>query len=190
EAVGGIVLMRYGENPLFVLERLKAKIKEIEPGLTITLADGRHVLVRIVPFYDRTDIIHEVMDTLKENVTEEVLAVAAVVLLFLLHLRSTLVILPTLPLSLAISFIVMYFLGVDSNIMSLAGIAIAIGDVSDMGILMTENIYRRLSEEPHRPHLDVVRDAATEVGPAMVTAVSNTIISFIPVFVPTPPPGK
>jgi Cu(I)/Ag(I) efflux system membrane protein CusA/SilA len=190
EAVGAVVLMRYGENPLFVLERVKDKIKEIEPGLRITLADGRQVPVRIVPFYDRTDIIYEVMDTLRENLTEELIAVAAVVLLFLLHLRSSLAILPTLPISVAMSFIVMYFLGVDSNIMSLAGIAIAIGDVTDMGIIMTENIYRRLSEEPERPHIDVVRDAAKEVGPPIVTAVSNTIISFIPVFALTGAEGK
>jgi Cu(I)/Ag(I) efflux system membrane protein CusA/SilA len=190
EAVGAVVLMRYGENPLFVLQRVKDKIKEIEPGLKITLADGRQVPVRIVPFYDRTEIIYEVMDTLRENLTEELIAVAAVVLLFLLHLRSSLAILPTLPISVAMSFIVMYYLGIDSNIMSLAGIAIAIGDVTDMGIIMTENIYRRLSEEPERPHIDVVRDAAKEVGPPIVTAVSNTIISFIPVFALTGAEGK
>lgn len=190
EAVGGVVVMRYGENPLRVLERVKAKIKEIEPGLKVTLADGRSVPVRIVSFYDRTDIINEVMDTLRENLTEEILVVAVVVFLFLLHIRSTLAILPTLPLSVGISFIVMYYLGVDSNIMSLAGIAIAIGDVSDMGIIMTENIYRRLAEEPHRPHKEVVADAAKEVGPAILTAVSNTIISFIPVFALTGAEGK
>jgi Cu(I)/Ag(I) efflux system membrane protein CusA/SilA len=190
EAVGAVVLMRYGENPLDVLQRVKDKIKEIEPGLKITLADGRQVPVRIVPFYDRTDIIHEVMDTLTENLIEELIAVAAVVLLFLLHLRSSLAILPTLPISVAMSFIVMYFLGIDSNIMSLAGIAIAIGDVSDMGIIVTENIYRRLSEEPERPYFDVVSDASKEVGPPIVTAVSNTIISFIPVFALTGAEGK
>ncbi|MCL6507133.1 MAG: efflux RND transporter permease subunit, partial [Bryobacteraceae bacterium] len=190
EAVGGIVLMRYGENPLFVLERVKAKIQEIEPGLTITLSDGRQVPVRIVPYYDRTDIIDEVLATLKENLTEELLVVAVVVFLFLLHIRSSLVILPTLPLSVGISFIVMYYLGVDSNIMSLAGIAVAIGDVADMGIIMMENIYRRLSEEPHRQHREVVADAAKEVGPAILTAVSNTIISFIPVFALTEAEGK
>lgn len=190
EAVGGIVLMRYGENPLFVLERVKAKIEEIEPGLTITLSDGRQVPVRIVPYYDRTGIIDEVMATLKETLTEELFVVAVVMMLFLLHIRSSLVILPTLPISIAISFIVMYFLGVDSNIMALAGIAIAVGDVADMGIIMTENIYRRLSEEPHRPRLEVVRDAAKEVGPAILTAVSNTIISFIPVFALTEAEGK
>ncbi|MGE5193025.1 MAG: efflux RND transporter permease subunit, partial [Deltaproteobacteria bacterium] len=148
EAVGAVVTMRYGENPLRVIQRLKEKIAEIEPGLRVTLSDGRLALVRIIPYYDRTDIIHETMATLKDNLVEESLTVAAVVLIFLLHLRSTLAVLPTLPLSLAMSFVVMYFLGVDSNIMSLAGLAIAIGDVSDMGIIMTENIYRRLATEP------------------------------------------
>src|SRR3990172_7484181 len=178
EAVGAVVLMRFGENPLFVLQRVTDKIKEIEPGLKITLADGRQVPVRIVPFYDRTDIIYEVMDTLRENLTEELIAVAAVVLLFLLHLRSSLAIIPTLPISVAMSFIVMYFLGIDSNIMSLAGIAIAIGDVTDMGIIMTENIYRRVAAERARAQAEVVYEAAIEVGPAIVTAVSNTIVSF------------
>lgn len=190
EAVGGIVLMRFGENPLQVLERVKAKIREIEPGLAITLADGRRIKVRIVPYYDRTDIIHEVIATLQENLIEELLVVAVVVLIFLLHVRSSMAVLPTLPLSIGISFIVMYYLGVDSNIMSLAGIAIAIGDVSDMGIIMTENIYRRVSEEPDRPHQEVVSQAAKEVGPAILTAVSNTLISFIPVFALTEAEGK
>src|SRR5262249_30988546 len=142
------------------------------------------------PFYDRSEIITETMATLTEALTEELLAVGAIVLLFLLHLRSSLAILPTLPLSLAMSFIVMYLLGVDSNIMSLAGIAIAIGDVSDMGIIMAENIYRHLAKDRDRPHWDVVYDAATEVGGPMFTAVSNTIISFIPVFALTGPEGK
>lgn len=190
EAVGGVVLMRFGENPLEVIDRLKDRIKEIEPGLKITLADGRQVPARIVSFYDRTDIVRETIDTLKEALSEELLAVAAVVILFLLHLRSSLAILPTLPLSVGMSFIVMYYLGVDSNIMSLAGIAIAIGDVSDMGIMMTENIYRRLSIEKDRPYASVVYDAAIEVGGPMLTAVSNTIISFIPVFALTGPEGK
>lgn len=190
EAVGGVVLMRYGENPLRVIERLKDRIREMEPGLRVTLADGRVVPVKLVPFYDRTDIVYETIDTLREALTEELLAVTAVVLIFLLHVRSSLAILPTLPLSVALSFVVMYYLGVDSNIMSLAGIAIAIGDVSDMGILMTENIYRRLAMEPGRPRRDVVYDAAVEVGKPMVTAVSNTIVSFIPVFALTGAEGK
>lgn len=190
EAVGGIVTMRYGENPLRVIERVKERIKQMEPGLRITLEDGRQVPARVVSFYDRTDVIYETMDTLRQALTEETLVVGLIVVIFLLHLRSSLAILPTLPMSVAISFIVMYWLGVDSNIMSLAGIAIAIGDVADMGIIMTENIYRRVAAEPNRPHGEVVYEAATEVGGAMVTAVSNTIISFIPVFALTEAEGK
>ncbi len=190
EAVGGVVIMRYGENPLHVLDRVKAKIKEIEPGLRITLASGRQMPVKIVPFYDRTDIVNETIATLREALKEEALAVACVVIIFLLHLRSSLAIVPTLPLSVAMSFIVMYYLGVDSNIMSLAGVAIAIGDVADMGIIMTENIYRRLSTEPERPRLEAVREAAAEVGPAILTSVTNTIISFIPVFALADQEGK
>jgi Cu(I)/Ag(I) efflux system membrane protein CusA/SilA len=190
EAVGGVVTMRYGANPLHVLERLEARIKEIEPGLVIARSDGRQVPVRIVPFYDRSVIVHETIDTLTEALTEEAIVAGLIVVIFLLHLRSSLAILPTLPLSLAMSFIAMYLLGVDSNIMSLAGIAIAIGDIADMGIIMTENIYRRLAEEPDRPHGAVVYDAATEVGRPILTAVLNTLISFIPVFFLTDQEGK
>jgi Cu(I)/Ag(I) efflux system membrane protein CusA/SilA len=190
EAVGGVVTMRYGENPRRVIERVKAKIAEIAPGLKVRLANGRDVPVKIVPFYDRTQIIDETMATLAEALTEEAIVAGIIVVIFLLHLRSSLTILPTLPLSVAISFIVMYFLGVDSNIMSLAGIAIAIGDVADMGIIMTENIYRRVAAERDRPLASVVYDGATEVGGAIVTAVSNTIVSFIPVFALTDQEGK
>lgn len=190
EATGAVVLMRYGENPLAVINRLKKKIEEMEPGLRVVLPSGKAVPVKLVPYYDRTDIIYEVMGTLKDNLVEESLAVAFVTILFLLHLRSSLAVLPTLPLALAMSFAAMYWLGVDSNIMSLAGLAIAIGDVSDMGIIMTENIYRRIAAEPERPYDEVVYEAATEVGGAILTAVSNTIISFIPVFALTGPEGK
>ncbi len=190
KATGAVVLMRFGENPLAVINRVKQKIAEIEPGLRITLPSGKAVPVRIVPYYDRTDIIYETMATLRDNLIEESIVVALIVMVFLLHLRSSLAVLPTLPLSLAMSFGAMYWLGVDSNIMSLAGLAIAIGDVSDMGIIMTENIYRRLTTDRKRPYFDVVYDAATEVGSAIVTAVVNTIVSFIPVFALTGPEGK
>lgn len=190
EAVGGVVVMRYGENPLQVLERVKQKIAQIEPGLSVTLADGRQTPVTIEPFYDRTDIVFETIDTLKEALLEEALVGGVIVIIFLLHLRSAATILPTLPLSVAMSFIVMYWLGIDSNIMSLAGIAIAIGDVADMGIIMTENIYRRLAEEPDRPRKKVIYEAAVQVGRPIVTAVSNTIVSFIPVFALTDQEGK
>ncbi len=217
EATGAVVLMRYGENPLAVINRVKQKIAEIEPGLQVTLPSGKAVPVKIVPYYDRTDIIYETMATLKANLIEESIIVGLIVVLFLLHLRSSLAVLPTLPLALAMSFGVMYWMGVDSNIMSLAGLAIAIGDISDMGIIMTENIYRRLTEArkgaaqegeasdeplslghsqggtlalPKNNYLATVYDASTEVGGAIVTAVFNTVVSFIPVFALTGPEGK
>ena len=146
EAVGGVVLMRYGENPQDVVERVKEKLKQLEAGLPQkTLADGRISKVRVVPFYDRTDIVNETIDTIKSALTEEALMAGLVILIFLLHLRSTAAVLVTLPLSVCLCFILMFTFGVDSNIMSLAGLAIAIGDVADMGIIMTENIYRHVA---------------------------------------------
>ena len=184
EVVGGVVLMRYGENPLKVVDRVKEKIRQLEPGLPAkTLADGRVSKVKIVPFYDRTDIVQETIGTLKEALMEEALMASAVILIFMLHLRSTISVLVTLPLSLGLCFILMYSFGVDANIMSLAGLAIAIADVGDMGIIMTENIYRHVaSGGREKSHFQKVFEGASEVGGAIVTAVSNTLVSFIPVF--------
>jgi len=184
EAVGGVVLMRYGENPLKVVERVKEKIKQLELGMPQkTLPDGRVSKVKVVAFYDRTDIVHETIDTLKEALMEEALMASIVILIFMLHLRSTVSVLVTLPLSLGFCFILMYLFGVDANIMSLAGLAIAIADVGDMGIIMTENIYRHIATgDKEKSHFQKVFDGASEVGGAIVTAVSNTLVSFIPVF--------
>jgi len=184
EAVGGVVLMRYGENPLRVVERVKEKIKQLELGMPQkTLADGRVSKVKIVSFYDRTDIVQETIGTLKEALLEEALMASIVILIFMLHLRSTVSVLVTLPLSLGFCFILMYAFGVDANIMSLAGLAIAIADVGDMGIIMTENIYRHIATgDKEKSHFQKVFDGASEVGGAIVTAVSNTLVSFIPVF--------
>jgi Cu(I)/Ag(I) efflux system membrane protein CusA/SilA len=192
EAVGGVVLMRYGENPLHVVERVKAKIKQLEPGLPQkTLADGRASKVHIVPFYDRTDIVKDTIATLKSALFQEGLMASVVIIIFLLHLRSTVSVLVTLPLSLLFAFVLMYYFGVDSNIMSLAGLAIAIGDVGDMGIIMTENIYRHIATgDPRKSHFERVFEGASEVGKAIVTAVSNTLVSFIPVFFLTDQEGK
>ncbi len=196
EAVGGVVVMRYGENPPDVLERLHAKIAQIEPGLpSKVLADGRVSTVRIVPFYDRGRIVGETLDTLKEALFEEALIAGAVILIFLLHLRTTVAVLPTLPLAIAGCFLLMWGFGIDSNIMSLAGLAIAIGDIADMGIIMAENIYRRIAsateeERLQKGHFGLVYEGATEVAGAIVTAVTNTIVSFIPVFFLTDQEGK
>jgi Cu(I)/Ag(I) efflux system membrane protein CusA/SilA len=196
EAVGGVVLMRYGENPRAVMERVEEKITQLELGLPRkTLVDGRVSQVRIVPFYDRTTIVDETIGTLKEALTEEALLASLVILVFLLHLRTTATVLATLPLAVALTFILMHQFGVDSNIMSLAGLAIAIGDVADMGIIMSENIYRRIAaateqERREKGHFGIVYEGATEVGGAIITAVSNTIVSFIPVFFLTDQEGK
>lgn len=196
EAVGGVVLMRYGENPREVVRRVKEKISQLELGLPAkTLASGRVSKVRIVPFYDRTTIVEETIDTLKVALFEEAILAGLVVVFFLLHLRTAVTVLPTLPLGLAGSFVLMYLFGVSSNIMSLAGLAIAIGDISDMGIIMSENIYRRLAdateeEKREKGYFGIVYEGATEVGGAIVTAVSNTIISFLPVFFLTDQEGK
>jgi Cu(I)/Ag(I) efflux system membrane protein CusA/SilA len=196
EVVGGVVLMRYGVNPREVMARVKAKIAQLEPGLPgRTLADGRNAKVRIVPFYDRTTIVNETIATLKQALSEEALLASLVILVFLLHLRTTVTVLATLPLAVAGTFILMYLLGIDSNIMSLAGLAIAIGDVADMGIIMSENIYRRIAaatdaEKRDKGHFGIVYEGATEVAGAIITAVSNTLVSFIPVFFLTDQEGK
>jgi len=192
EAVGGVAVMRYGENPLDVIERVKRKIAEISPGLPEkVLPDGTLSKVRIVPFYDRTLLIHETIDTLREALTEEALVAGLVVIVFLLHLRSSVAIISTLPLSVAASFLLMYYLGVGSNIMSLAGLAIAIGDVADMGIIMTENIYRHVAKnDGSKSYYQCVEEGACEVGTAIVVAVSNTVVSFLPVFALSDQEGK
>lgn len=184
EAVGGVVVMRYGENPLRVIDRIKEKIRQLEPGLPQrTLPDGRVSKVTVVPFYNRADIVHQTIDTLKEALMEETLMATVVIFVFLIHLRSAASVVVTLPLSIGLCFVLMHFFGVDANIMSLAGLAIAIGDVGDMGIIMTENIYRHVaSGDKSKSHFQKVYEGATEVGGAIVTTVSNTLVSFIPIF--------
>ncbi|MBA4149629.1 MAG: efflux RND transporter permease subunit [Verrucomicrobia bacterium] len=184
EVVGGVVLMRYGENPLQVANRVKDTIRQLAPGLPQkTLPDGTVSKVEIISFYDRTDIVHETIATLKQTLLEESIFVSLIILLFLLHLRSTVSVLTTLPLSVALCFILMYALGVDSNIMSLAGLAIAIGGVADLGIIMTENIYRHVAaRDPSKTHFQTIFDGAAEVSRPILVAVSNTVVSFIPVF--------
>jgi Cu(I)/Ag(I) efflux system membrane protein CusA/SilA len=188
--------MRYGENPREVVVRVKEKIAQLEAGLPgRTLSDGRVSKVRLVPFYDRTTIVEETIDTLVTALFEEAIVASLVVLFFLLHLRTAATLLPTLPLALAGSLILMHSFGIDSNIMSLAGLAIAIGDIADMGIIMSENIYRRLAgatevEKREKGYFGIVHEGATEVSGAILTAVGNTLVSFIPVFFLTGQEGK
>ena len=155
--------MRYGDNPLRVIENVKAKIAEIEPGLPAG--------VRIVPFYDRSHLIHRAAETLKDTLIEEIVVAAVVIILFLGQVTNSLIIALVLPLGVLLSFLGMKLVGLPSNIMSMGGMAIAIGVMVDAGIVMTENITRLL-REPHEGEskLQVATRAAKEVGPAIFYA--------------------
>ncbi len=178
EAVGGIVVMRYGENAKDVIDRVKEKISALEKGLP----PG----VRIVARYDRSDLIERAIHTLKRALTEESIVVSLVVLIFLLHFQSALVIVLTLPIAVLIAFITMKLLGVTSNIMSLGGIAIAIGVLVDAGVIMVENCYRHLSElspeERKVKRLEVIISSAKQVGRAIFFSLAIIVLSFVPVF--------
>ncbi len=180
EAVGGVVMMRFGENPLEITRRIKEKIGKLQAGLP----SG----VRVVPFYDRTGLIEAALGTLKGALVEEIIVTSLVVLLILWHARSALVICVTLPLSVLISFIFMYYFQIPSNIMSLSGIAIAIGALIDAGIVMTENSYNRLHEKfGSRPVTGdtrgLVAEACKVVGSPLFSSVLIMVLSFAPVFV-------
>lgn len=192
EAVGGVVLVRYGSNPLEVIERVKRKIEELAAGLpTKQLPDGTSSQVQIVPFYDRTILIHETLDTLKDALIEQILVTTFVVLMFLRHLRSCVVISLTMPLAVLIAFILMKTFRVDSNLMSLGGIAIAIGTMVDMGIILTENIVRHLElRRDDTPLIEVVYEASREIGSAVTTAILMTVVAFLPVFAMEGESGK
>lgn len=177
EAVGGVVTMRFGENPKLVIDKVKDRLKVVEEGLP----KG----VRLVPFYDRTTLIENTIGTVYSALTEEIVITVVVILLFLLHFQSSILVSLTLPFGVGISFILMKLIGIDSNVMSLSGMVIAIGSMVDMGIIMTENIYSHLSEKPdakHKERIEIIVKSAREVGPAILTAVMTTIVTFLPVF--------
>ncbi|MFO7565785.1 MAG: efflux RND transporter permease subunit [Enhygromyxa sp.] len=186
QVVGGVVVARFGANPLEVITHVKQRIAEIQPGLPRKqLEDGRVSQVTIVPFYDRTTLIHETLDTLATALWQEILITVIVVLILLRDIRSSLLISAMLPLGVLATFVMMKATGVGANIMALGGIAIAIGTMVDIGIVFTENIAARLSEHAQRElsaRAAVVRSAAAEVAPAVATSVLTTVVSFLPVF--------
>ncbi len=192
EVVGGVVVARFGENPLKVIKNIKEKIKEISPGLpSKKLKDGTVSKVTIVPFYDRSGLIYETLGTLKSALTEEIFVTIIVVLLMVMHFRSSLLISGLLPLAVIMTFIAMKVFKVDANIVSLSGIAIAIGTLVDMGIVIVENIIKHISDPNNKLSLfDKVFVATKEVGGAVLTAVSTTVIGFLPVFAMEGPEGK
>ena len=175
ERVGGLVTMAYGENPREVIARVREAL--------VTLRDGLPPGVRVVPFYDRTQLIDETMATLRTTLIEEIGITLLIVLLFLLHARTSLIVAVSLPLAVLVAFIGMRIGGLDANLMSLAGIAIAIGTVVDLAIVVSENIFRSLLErDPDvTTRRDAIVEAAAEVAPAVLAAVATTVLSFLPI---------
>ncbi len=187
EVVGGVVVMRTGENAMQVIQRVKERIAQIAPGLP----KG----VTIVPFYDRSGLIERTIETLKHALFEEILLVTLAHIIFLWHFRSILIVTLPLPISIIISFILMHGFGITSNIMSLSGIAIAIGVLVDAGIVMTENVIRHCEAAEKtgagtRPRLEVIRRAAHQVGRPIFFAMAIIILAFLPVFALTGQEGK
>ncbi len=176
ETVGGVVIMRFGENAMTTINAAKAKLKELSAGLP----EG----VEIVETYDRSDLISRAVDTLSAKLVEEFLVVTLVCVIFLFHLRSALVIIVSLPLGILIAFIVMHQMGINANIMSLGGIAIAIGAMVDAAIVMIENVHKHLEENEvtDENRWDIMRQAAMEVGPALFFSLLIITLSFLPVF--------
>ena len=184
EVVGGVVVARYGANPMEVIQNVREAMDEIQRALpTRTLADGTISQLTIVPFYDRTGLIEATVGTLETALTQQILITLLVVMILMLHLRSSLLISALLPLAVLATFVAMKQTDVTANVVSLAGIAIAIGTMVDIGIVITENIVQRLEEAgPEDDRLQVIRDATTEVAGAVLTAVATTVVSFLPVF--------
>ncbi len=175
ETVGGVVVMRYGENALQTINNVKAKLKELESGLP----EG----VTVKTAYDRSGLIQRAIDFLKHKLLEESIIVALIVLIFLLHFRSSLVAIISLPIGILAAFLVMYFQGINANIMSLSGIAIAIGAMVDAAIVMVENAHKHLEKDRGKKgHWQIIVDASKEVGPALFFSLLIITVSFLPIF--------
>ena len=198
EAVGGVVVARYGSNPMDVINNVKAKIKEMQAGMPEKrLKDGSVSKVTVVPFYDRTQLIKETIGTLESALTHEVLICIIVVLILVLNLRASVVIAGMLPLAVLATFIVMKLTNIEANIVALSGIAIAIGVMVDVGVVLMENVVRHLEKDfgkgvyvGGKQLEDVILKAVSEVSGAIVTAMLTTVISFLPVFAMQAQEGK
>ncbi|MCW2285660.1 Cu(I)/Ag(I) efflux system membrane protein CusA/SilA [Rhodoblastus acidophilus] len=175
EVASGIALQRYGANALSVIDNVKATLAQLAPSLP----KG----VEILPVYDRSQLIHAAIETLKHTLAEESVIVALVCIIFLLHVRSALVAIIMLPVGVLMAFAAMKFFGLSSNIMSLGGIAIAIGAMVDAAIVMIENAHKHLERAPpEKPRLEILIEAATEVGPALFFSLLVITVSFLPIF--------
>ncbi len=175
EVASGIALQRYGSNALTVIDNIKKQLKEIVPSLPAG--------TKIVPVYDRSELIHHAIATLRSTLVEESIIVALICIIFLLHVRSALVAVLMLPVGILMAFIAMRALGIGSNIMSLGGIAIAIGAMIDAAIVMIENAHKHLERAPKdKPRIEILIEAASEVGPALFFSLLIITVSFLPIF--------
>lgn len=197
EAVGGVVVARYGSNPLQVIENVKDRIEEIGLGLPQKeLADGSISKVTVVPFYDRSGLINETIGTLESALTLEALISIIVVIVIVFNLRASIVISSILPIGVLLTFIIMRNMNIEANIVALSGIAIAIGIMIDVGVVFVENIIRHMSMEENkdikrgRPLINLIYKSLTEVSGAVLTAMLTTVVSFIPVFLMEAQEGK
>jgi Cu(I)/Ag(I) efflux system membrane protein CusA/SilA len=195
EVVGGVIVARYGANPMEVISNVKKQIHEISKGLpSKILKNGKISQLTIVPFYDRSILIKETLNTLNEALTLEILITVLVIVMMVFNLRVSILISSLLPVAVLMVFIGMKFFGVDANIVALSGIAIAIGTMVDVGVILTENIIRHINEAKNKGELKSVNKtvykATKEVSGAILTAVATTIVSFIPVFTMIGSEGK
>jgi len=191
EVVGGVVIARYGSNPLEVINNIKDKIKDVSSGLPEKiLTDGTKSKIEIIPFYDRTKLIKETLGTLEEALSLEILITILVVLIMVMNLRASILITSLLPISVLMVFILMKTFHIDANIVALSGIAIAIGTMVDLGIILTENILKHIKESHTKDVKSIIFNASSEVSSAILTAVMTTIVSFIPVFTMQGAEGK
>lgn len=192
EAAGGVAVVRYGENPLAAIKALKHRIAEISASLPEKeTPDGRIAKAVIRPFYDRTDLIRKNLHTLSAAIRQQVVITVAVILLMLINLRAGLIVSGIMPISVLLCFVLMKRFGIDANLVSLSGIAISIGAISDMGIILCENVSRNLRLAPPGDNtLDVIHRSVREVAGAVTTAVATTLVGFLPVFAMTGPEGR
>ena len=196
EAVGAVVVARYGSNPMDVINNVKGKIKELEAGMPQkTLPDGTVSKVTIVPFYDRTGLIKETIGTLESALSHEILISIIVIIVLVMNMRASLIVAGLLPIGVLMTFILMRLFGIEANVVALSGIAIAIGVMVDIGIVDVENILRHLEMPENKgirgkKLMSVIYQATTEVRAAVVTSIATTIVSFLPVFAMQAAEGK
>ena len=191
ETVGGIVTARYGSNPMEVLKDVRQRVKSINKVLpTKTLQDGRSVKLRLMPYYDRTNVIQDTLLTLWQALKDEVLIASLVILAFLFHAGSSLLLALILPFGILLTFIGMKLIGIEANVVALSGIAIAIGVMGDIGIVLVENIQKNLENRSELNVSQCILNALSEVNAPILVAVSTTLISFLPIFFLSGAEGK